>query len=141
MGELPTDDPGKADLDEIDAPPHDPRLEGAVLASGVFVLSLLAAGVVFLLVPVVAGTVYGSVGGIIKATQWTGQTKGLTAAMFIGPPVAMGLQTATAPKEALQAYESYRGIACSSKYYDMHEEGPEFDFSVSPGGGSFSIKF
>jgi hypothetical protein len=90
---------------------------------------------------VVAGTVYGSVGGIIKATQWTGQTKGLTAAMFIGPPVAMGLQTATAPKEALQAYESYRGIACSSKYYDMHEEGPEFDFSVSPGGGSFSIKF
>ena len=90
---------------------------------------------------VVAGTIYGSVGGIIKATQWTGSTKGLTAAMFLGPPISMGLQTATAPKEAKQAYEAYRGIACSSKYYDTHEDGPEFDFSVSPGGGNFTIKF
>jgi hypothetical protein len=90
---------------------------------------------------VVAGTIYGSVGGIIKATQWTGYTKGLTAAMFLGPPISMGLQTATAPTEAKKAYEAYRGIACSSKYYDTHEEGPEFDFSVSPGGGNFSIKF
>ena len=90
---------------------------------------------------VVAGTIYGSVGGIVKATQWTGRSKGLTAAMFLGPPISMGLQTATAPKEAVKAYEAYRGIACSSKYYDTHQDGPEFDFSVNPGGGNFSIKF
>lgn len=90
---------------------------------------------------VVAGTIYGSVGGIIKATQWTGQTKGLTAAMFLGPPIALGLQTATAPTEAKKGYEAYRGIACSSKYYDTHEAGPEFDFSVSPGGGNITVKF
>lgn len=90
---------------------------------------------------VVTATIYGSIGGIIKATQWTGRTKGLTSAMFLGPAISMGLQTATAPTEAAKAYEAYRGIACSSKYYDTHEDGPEFDFSVSPAGGNFSIKF
>jgi hypothetical protein len=90
---------------------------------------------------VVGGLVYGVVGGTIKATQWTGQTRGLTAAMYIGPPIALALQTATAPTEGVKAYEAYRGIACSSKYYDTHEEGPEFDFSVNPGGTSFSVRF
>jgi len=61
--------------------------------------------------------------------------------MYIGPVVLGGLQTATAPNEAVKAYEAYRGIACSSKYYDTHEEGPEFDFSVSPGGTNFSVRF
>jgi hypothetical protein len=90
---------------------------------------------------VVGGLVYGVVGGTIKATQWTGQTRGLTAAMYLGPPIALALQTATAPNEAVRAYEAYRGIACSSKYYDTHEEGPDFDFSVSPGGTSLSVRF
>jgi hypothetical protein len=61
--------------------------------------------------------------------------------MYIGPPLALALQTATAPTEGVKAYEAYRGIACSSKYYDTHEEGPEFDFSVNPGGTSFSVRF
>ncbi len=90
---------------------------------------------------VAGGLIYGVVGGTIKATQWTGYTRGLTAALYLGPPIVMGLQTATAPKEAVQAYEAYRGIACSSKYYDTHEAGPEFDFSVNPTGGSFSVRF
>jgi len=90
---------------------------------------------------VVGGLVYGVVGGTIKATQWTGHTRGLTAGMYIGPPLALALQTATAPTEGVKAYEAYRGIACSSKYYDTHEEGPEFDFSVNPGGTSFSVRF
>lgn len=90
---------------------------------------------------VVGGVIYGVAGGTIKATQWTGRTRGLTAAMYLGPPILMGLQTATAPTEAVKAYEAYRGIACSSKYYDRSEEGPEFDFSVNPGGGNFSVRF
>ena len=54
---------------------------------------------------VVGGLVYGVVGGTVKATQWTGQSRGLTAGLYIAPPVMMGLQTATAPREAAMAYE------------------------------------
>ncbi|KPK13696.1 MAG: hypothetical protein AMJ62_14705 [Myxococcales bacterium SG8_38] len=90
---------------------------------------------------VVGSLVYGVVGGTIKATQWTGLSRGLTAGMYIAPPVMMGLQTATAPRQAAMAYESYRGIACSSKYYDRGREGPDLDFSMSPAGGSFRINF
>jgi hypothetical protein len=90
---------------------------------------------------VAGGLIFGVVGGTIKATQWTGQSRGLTAAIYVGPPLALALQTATAPKEGMQAYEAYRGIACSSKYYDTHEEGPEFDFSASPLGADFRIRF
>ena len=90
---------------------------------------------------VVGGLVYGVVGGTIKATQWTGASRGLTAAIYVAPVALLGLQAATAPTEGVKAYEAYRGIACSSKYYDTHEEGPEFDFSASPGGTRFTIKF
>ena len=90
---------------------------------------------------VAGGLIYGVVGGTIKATQWTGQSRGLTAAIYVGPPVILGLQTATAPTEGMKAWEAYRGIACSSKYYDTHEEGPEFDFSVNPGGTSLRVRF
>lgn len=90
---------------------------------------------------VVGTLMYGVVGGTIKATQWTGQSRGLTAAIYVAPPVLAGLQTATAPRGSVLAYESYRGIACSSKYYERTEEGPDFDFSVSPGGGSFKVSF
>ncbi|UCH30151.1 MAG: hypothetical protein JSV06_03750, partial [Myxococcales bacterium] len=90
---------------------------------------------------VVGGLIYGVVGGPIKATQWPGKSRGLTAAIYVAPVVLLGLQTATAPTEGLKGYEAYRGIACSSKYYDTHEEGPEFDFSANPGGTSFTIKF
>ncbi|MBW2214291.1 MAG: hypothetical protein JRF48_07620, partial [Deltaproteobacteria bacterium] len=80
-------------------------------------------------------------GGTIKATQWTGASRGLTAALYVAPTVLLGLQTATAPRGSVAAYESYRGIACSSKYYDRNEEGADFDFSVSPAGGRFTISF
>lgn len=89
----------------------------------------------------VGGLIYGVVGGTIKATQWPGQSRGLTAGMYVAPPILLGLQAATAPREGVMAYEAYRGIACSSKYYDRHEEGPEFDFSVNPGGGSLRVRF
>ena len=90
---------------------------------------------------IVGSLTYGVVGGSIKATQWKGQSKGLTAAMYVAPPLLMGLQTATAPRGSVEGYEAYRGIACSSKYYERTEEGPDFDFSVSPGGGSFKVSF
>jgi len=90
---------------------------------------------------VVGTLMYGVVGGTIKATQWTGASRGLTAAIYVAPPVLAGLQTATAPRGSVMAYEAYRGIACSSKYYERTEEGPDFDFSVSPGGGSFKVSF
>ena len=90
---------------------------------------------------VAGGLIYGVVGGTIKATQWTGSSRGLTAAIYIGPPLAMALQTATAPNEGVKGYEAYRSIACSSKYYDTHEEGPEFDFSASPFGTNFRLRF
>lgn len=89
----------------------------------------------------VGGLIFGVVGGTIKATQWTGASRGLTAGMYVGPPILLGLQTATAPREAVMAYESYRGIACSSKYYERHEAGAEFDFSLTPTGGGFSVAF
>lgn len=85
--------------------------------------------------------IYGVVGGTIKATSWTGASRGLTAALYVAPPVLLGLQTATAPRGAVSAYEAYRGIACSSKYYDRSEEGADFDFSVAPGGANFKISF
>lgn len=91
--------------------------------------------------PIVGATIYGSVGGIIKATQWTGQSRGLTAGMFLAPPIVAGLATATAPKGAMRGWEGYRGVACSSKYYDTHTEGPDLDFSVGPGGGMLRVKF
>jgi hypothetical protein len=90
---------------------------------------------------VVGSLIYGVVGGTIKATQWTGASRGLTAALYVAPPLLLGLQTATAPRSSVAAYEAYRGIACSSKYYERTEEGADFDFSVSPAGGSFTVSF
>jgi hypothetical protein len=88
-----------------------------------------------------ASLIYGVVGGTIKATQWTGASRGLTAAIYVAPPLLLGVQTATAPRGSVEAYEAYRGIACSSKYYERTEEGPDFDFSVGPGGGNFKVSF
>ena len=90
---------------------------------------------------VVGGLLYGVVGGTVKAVQWTGASRGLTAAIYVAPPLLLGLQTATAPRGAVQGFESYRGIACSSKYYEKSEEGPDFDFSLSPAGGNFKVSF
>jgi hypothetical protein len=85
--------------------------------------------------------IYGVVGGTIKATQWTGSSRGLTAALYVAPPLLMGIQTATAPRSSVAAYEAYRGIACSSKYYERSEDGADFDFSVAPGGANLKITF
>ncbi|MEM7138831.1 MAG: hypothetical protein AAF500_19800 [Myxococcota bacterium] len=90
---------------------------------------------------VVGGTIFGVVGGSIKAAKWTGKTRGLTAGVFLAPPILAGLANATGPRQAIEAWEGYRGIACSSKYYDTHVEGPELDFSLNPGGGSFTVTF
>jgi len=90
---------------------------------------------------IVGSLTYGVVGGTIKATQWTGSSRGLTAAIYVAPPLLVGVQTATAPRGSVEAYEAYRGIACSSKYYERTEEGPDFDFSVGPGGGNFKVSF
>jgi len=85
--------------------------------------------------------VYGVAGGTVKAALWKGASRGLTAGIFVAPPVLMGLQTATAPRGAVEGYEAYRGIACSSKYYQRSEEGPDLDFSASPLGGNLKVTF
>lgn len=90
---------------------------------------------------VVGSVVYGVAGGTVKAALWKGASRGLTAGMYVAPPVLMGLQTATAPRGAVQGYESYRGIACSSKYYERTNKGPDLDFSVSPLGGNLKVSF
>ncbi|MGB8332442.1 MAG: hypothetical protein WCE62_20125 [Polyangiales bacterium] len=90
---------------------------------------------------VTGSLVYGVVGGTVKASLWKGVSRGLTAGIFVAPPVLMGLQTATAPRGAVAGYEAYRGIACSSKYYQRSEEGPDLDFSVSPLGGNLKVSF
>jgi hypothetical protein len=90
---------------------------------------------------IVFSLTYGVVGGTVKATQWTGASRGLTAAIYVAPLLLVGVQTATAPRSSVEAYEAYRGIACSSQYYQRTEEGPDFDFSVSPGGGNFKVTF
>lgn len=83
---------------------------------------------------------YGAVGGTIKAAVWTGSSRGLTAAMFIAPGLPAGIQTATIPRTSVEAYQAYRGIACSGKYY-QDDQGPDFDFSVGPLGGSLKVSF
>jgi hypothetical protein len=83
--------------------------------------------------------VYGVTGGTVKAAQWPGLSRGLTAAMYIAPPTLVALQTMTAPREAALAYEAYRGIACSSRYYERGREAPEIDFDVGLGGGRFLV--
>jgi len=85
--------------------------------------------------------IYGVAGGASKAAIWKGQSRGLTAGIFVGPPLLVGLQTATAPRGSVEAYEAYRGIACSSKYYERSEEGPDLDFSLGPAGGTFKVSF
>jgi hypothetical protein len=88
-----------------------------------------------------AGVAYGIAGGTAKAVKWTGHTPGITALTFLQPPVLMGLRAATAPRQQIEGWENYRGIACSSKYYDKSREDPELDCSVGPTGASFSIQF
>ena len=80
--------------------------------------------------PVALGLVYGVVGGSVKAAKWTGETKGLTAALFVVPPIVNGLFVATAPKHSSAYWETYRSIGCSSHYYDQGPTGPEFDLSA-----------
>ena len=90
---------------------------------------------------VTSALIYGVAGGTVKATQWHGASRGLTAAIYVAPPLLLGVQTATAPRSSSHAYEAYRGIACSSKYYERTEEGPDFDFTVAPGGANLKVSF
>jgi len=90
---------------------------------------------------VAVSLIYGVTGGTVKAAQWPGLSRGLTAAMYIAPPTLVALQTMTAPREAALAYEAYRGIACSSRYYARGREAPEIDFDVGLGGGRFRVVF
>lgn len=90
---------------------------------------------------VVVSLIYGVTGGTVKAAQWPGLSRGLSAGMYIAPPTLVALQTMTAPRAATRAYEAYRGIACSSKYYEQERDGPEIDFDVGLGGGRFRVVF
>ena len=85
--------------------------------------------------------VHGIVGGSVKAAKWTGKTRGYTAMLFLVPPVAAALSGMTSSTQQVSDWENYRGIACSSQYYDDSQVGPDFDFSLSPGGGSFRVQF
>lgn len=92
-------------------------------------------------VGVVAGVAAGVAGGSVKAAKWSGSSRGITALLFILPPVATGLMAATAPKTAVNEWEGYRSLACSSDYYESGPSGPEFDLSLNPTGARFVISF
>lgn len=87
------------------------------------------------------GTVYGVVGGTVKAVKWPGRSPGNTATMFIIPPVLATGTVLSAPRHLVEDWESYRAMACSGEYYDRGPDGPEIDWGVSPMGVRFSIDF
>ncbi|MEM9729083.1 MAG: hypothetical protein AAF997_10885 [Myxococcota bacterium] len=87
------------------------------------------------------GVVFGAVGGTVKAVKWTGKTRLNTALMYVVPPILATATVLTAPKNLVEEWEGYRGMACSERYYNRDVEGPEFDFSMSPSGMRFSVTF
>jgi len=85
--------------------------------------------------------VYGTVGGTVKAVKWTGKTRGNTALMYIVPPVLATGTVLSAPGSLPKEWESYRGIACSGRYYDRGSDQPKLDWSLSPTGIRFLVEF
>ncbi|TFH31944.1 MAG: hypothetical protein E4H00_02475 [Myxococcales bacterium] len=85
--------------------------------------------------------VYGTVGGTVKAVKWTGKSRGNTALMYVVPPVLATGTVLSAPGSLPKEWESYRGIACSGRYYDRGADQPKLDWSLSPTGIRFSIEF
>jgi len=90
---------------------------------------------------IVSGAVFGIVGGSVKAAKWPGKTPGTTAVLFLLPPIISTANVLTSPRHSIEGWESYRGIACSSKYYDKGSEGAALDFSLNPLGSSFTWTF
>lgn len=91
---------------------------------------------------VLFSTVYAVVGGTVKAARWTGSSPEVTALMFILPPVISTAAVLTAPKNARPAWEEYRGMACSGKYYDTGpDDRLDLDLSVGPQGFSLRLAF
>lgn len=90
---------------------------------------------------VALGVVYGAVGGTVKAVKWTGKTPVNTALMYIVPPVLATGTVLSASRNLVEDWEGYRAIACSERYYDRQSEGPDLDWSLSPSGVRFSIRF
>ncbi|MDH3624530.1 MAG: hypothetical protein OES69_13595 [Myxococcales bacterium] len=60
------------------------------------------------------------------------------AGLYLIPPVLSIGQAVSHPKHSYEYWEQYRGIACSSKYYDTSERGPELDLGFS--GTSLTLK-
>ena len=60
------------------------------------------------------------------------------AGLYLLPPTLSIGQAVTHPKHSYEYWEEYRGIACSSKYYDTGRPGPEFDLGF--GGTSLTLK-
>jgi hypothetical protein len=90
---------------------------------------------------VLFSSVYAVVGGTVKAVKWTGSSREVTALMFILPPVIATSAVLTAPKNARPAWEEYRGLACSGKYYDRGRDDLDLDLSVGPQGFSLRLAF
>ena len=64
-----------------------------------------------------------------------------SAGLFLIPTgVAVGLGV-TGPSHSIADWEKYRGIACSSRYYDKGESDIDLDLSVSPLNVQFTLTF
>ncbi|MEM7138151.1 MAG: hypothetical protein AAF500_16335 [Myxococcota bacterium] len=87
------------------------------------------------------GVAFGVAGGTVKAVKWPGKTRLNTALMYVIPPILATGTVLSAPRNLVEDWESYRGMACSERYYNNDVEGPDFDFSMSPSGMRFSVSF
>ena len=89
---------------------------------------------------VMGGVLLALVGGSTKIAKWRGKTPTTTTLMFVAPPVLATLAAVSAPTHMREGWERYRGIACSSRYYDRGPD-TEFELSVGPGGVSLGVTF
>ena len=106
------------------------RYATRLLQRGALIQELLARGEL-----IGVAVVYGTVGGTVKAVKWTGKTRGNTALMYIVPPVLATGTVLSAPGSLPKEWESYRGIACSRRYYDRGSDIPVIDAAKHGGMG------
>ena len=63
------------------------------------------------------------------------------AGLFLIPPTLTISQAMTAPQHSYLYWEDYREIACSGRYLNTGDDGPEFDLSIGPTNVSFKVRF
>ncbi|MEZ4287176.1 MAG: hypothetical protein R3A47_03325 [Polyangiales bacterium] len=101
-----------------------------------------------------AGVGYGLVMGTVYVAKWRDDYGAqaerkdrvidrLQAGMlFLVPPAMVGAQALTMPRNSIEDWEKYRGIACSSHYYESgKDDSLDLELSVGPGNIRFKMTF